>query len=443
MLLLPVRLLDQEPRALRMLQDAYRHVLVDEVQDTCRLQYGLLRRIADVHRNLALVGDPLQSVYSFRGADPSLLEAFSHDYPDARVYVLDENHRSTATIVALANAIAEPLAARHASWTSNPQGPVARLYRARDELDEARYVAEAIVKLLNERQITAAGQAAVLFRTNIQARAMADALRARGIAIQMRADGDLFIRTEVRDLLAYLRLAHNPHDGPALARVLDTPPRRLRDIERAFRKHPVPIADLPAHAERRGGRSAKEAVEGLLKLLDELHTSTAGQKPFAVLETILERTAYAVWLASQKDGPSRLQHVEQLHSLLQHTQTPDLGTWLADMHLGEADPEPDQHAVSLLTVHAAKGREWPVVFLVGIEEGLLPHTLSHGSTEVDLYDEERRLTYVALSRCQVMLYLTYCETRRRTDGAGVGSLDMRKPSRYLRALPPNLVHVAS
>jgi len=247
-----------------------------------------------VHRNLALVGDPLQSVYSFRGADPSLLESFSRDYPDARVYVLDENHRSTATIVSLANAIAEPLATRPASWTSNPQGPVARLYRARDELDEARYVAEVIVTPLNERQITAAGQAAVLFRTNSQARAIADALRARGIAVQMRADSDLFVRTEVRDLLAYLRLAHNPQDGPALARVLDTPPRRLRDIERAFRRHPVPIADLPTHAERRGGRSAKEAMEGVLKLLDELHASAAGQKPVVVLETILERTAYAV-----------------------------------------------------------------------------------------------------------------------------------------------------
>jgi len=113
------------------------------------------------------------------------------------------------------------------------------------------------------------------------------------------------------------------------------------------------------------------------------------------------------------------------------------------MHLGEADRAPDQHAVSLLTVHAAKGREWPVVFLVGIEEGLLPHTLSPGSTEANADDEERRLTYVALSRCQVMLYLTYCETRRRTDAAGAGTLDIRKPSRYLRALPPNLVHVAS
>src|SRR5262249_2238288 len=184
-------------------------------------------------------------------------DTFALDYPDARVYVLDENHRSTATIVSLANAIAEPLATRPASWTSNPQGPVARLYRARDELDEARYVADAIVKLLAEHQISVLGQAAVLCRTNGQARALADAMRARGVAVQMRADGDLFARAEVRDLLAYLRLAHNPHDAPALARILDTPPRRLRDIERAFRKQPVPIVDLPAYAHRRGGRAGE------------------------------------------------------------------------------------------------------------------------------------------------------------------------------------------
>lgn len=366
MLLLPIRLLEQEPRALRTLQDTYRHVLVDEVQDTCRLQYGLLRRIAGAHRNLALVGDPLQSVYSFRGAEPALLDTFAVDYPDARVYVLDENHRSTGTIVSLANAIAEPLSTRPASWTSNPQGPVARLYRARDELDEARYVADAIVKLLDEHQIGALGQAAVLFRTNGQAPALADAMRARGIAVQMRADSDLFARAEVRDLLAYLRLAHNPHDAPALARILDTPPRRLRDIERAFRKHPVPIVDLPAYAQRRGGHAAKDAAIELLQMLEEVHAAADGLKPVAVLETILGRTKYAVWLAAQKDG-----------------------------------------------------------------------------TDVDSDEEERRLTYVALSRCQVMLYLTYCEARRRTGGAQAGALDLRKPSRYLRALPPSLVHVAS
>jgi len=218
MLVLPLSLFDADPRALGMLQDAYRHVLVDEVQDTCRVQYSLLQRLVERHRNLALVGDPVQSVYSFRGADPSLLQAFPRDYPDARVFVLDENHRSTSTIVSLDNAIAAPLAARSASWTSNPPGPAARVYSADDEQDEARYVAEEVGRLLDTGELLKPGQVGVLFRTNAQARALADALRGHGVPVQMRPDLDLFTRAEVRDVLAYLRLVHNPTDGPALAR---------------------------------------------------------------------------------------------------------------------------------------------------------------------------------------------------------------------------------
>jgi len=252
MLLLPLQLVEAEPRALRTLQDAYRQVLVDEVQDTCARQYSLLQQLVEQHRNLALVGDPLQSVYSFRGADPTLLLAFPRDYPEARVFVLDQNHRSTATVVALANAIAAPLANRPDSWTSNPAGPVARIYRADDEADEARFVADEIERLLKSGEISAPGQAAVLFRTNAQACALADTLRARGIPVQLRAEADLFNRAEIRDLLAYMRLVHNPGDAPALARILDTPARRLRSVERAFRRRPVPVADLGLRPKARG-----------------------------------------------------------------------------------------------------------------------------------------------------------------------------------------------
>jgi DNA helicase II / ATP-dependent DNA helicase PcrA len=444
MLLLPGRLFEVEPPALRTLQDAYRYVLVDETQDTCGVQYGLLKQLVERHHNLALVGDPMQSVYSFRGADPTLLQGFTRDYPEARVFVLDENHRSTATIVALANAIAAPLASRPASWTSNPSGPAARLYRADDVLDESRFVADEVARLLRTGEIAQPGQAAVLFRTNTQARALADALRGRGIPVQLRVEVDLFARAEIRDLLAYLRLAHNPGDGPALARILDTPPRRLRAVERAFRRRPVPVAELPGYAQRRGGQATRAAVEALFTLLTDLHTASQDLPPVRVLEAVLQRTGYTAWLVGQADGPARLQHVEHLHALLEHSTAPDLATWLADLHLGEADPEPDQHAVALLTVHRSKGREWPVVFVVGTEEGLLPHVRPQGPGEPEPDDaEERRLTYVALSRCQVQLYLTYCRTRRPMIGGEPGRPEPRRPSRYLRELPPDLVERAA
>ncbi len=444
MLLLPLRLFEAEPRALRTLQDAYRHVLVDEVQDTCRVQYTLLQQLVARHHNLALVGDPLQSIYSFRGADPSLLEAFPEDYPEAHVFVLDENHRSTATIVTLANAVAAPLAGRPASWTAHPAGPAARLYRAEDESDEARFVACEIARLLQTGELAQPAQAAVLFRTNAQARALADAVRSRGLRVGVRPEADLLARAEVRDLLAYLRLAHNPGDGPALARILDTPPRRLRLVERALRRQPVPAVELPTYAQKRAGAPARQAVEALLAQLADLHVAAQDLRPVQVLEAVLDRTGYTVWLASQRDGPARLQHVESLHRLLQHAAAPDLATWLADLHLGEAEPEADQQAVALLTVHGAKGGEWPVVFVCGLEEGLIPHVRPSVRNEPEVDDsEERRLTYVALSRCQVLLYLTYCRTRRPIADKETGQPEPRRPSRYLHALPAELVERAA
>jgi len=301
-------------------------------------------------------------------------------------------------------------------------------------------VAEEVARLLRAGDITRPGQVAVLFRTNAQARLLAVALRAHGIPVQLRADVDLFARAEIRDLLAYLRLAHNPADAPALARVLDTPPRRLRAVERAFRRRPVPIAELPAYAHKRGGPPAREATEAFLALLADLHAATRDMPPVRVLEAVLEHTSYAVWLATQQDGPTRLQHLEQLHALLEHATAPDLATWLADLHLGEAEPAPDQHAVALLTVHRAKGGEWPVVFVAGVEEGLLPHVRPARSGEAEPDDaEERRLVYVALSRCQVQLYLTCCRTRRPLVDGEPGRPEPRRPSRYLRALPAELV----
>jgi len=204
------------------------------------------------------------------------------------------------------------------------------------------------------------------------------------------------------------------------------------------------VAELAHYAQKRGGPPAREAVDTLLALLTDLHGSADNQSPVHVLETVLESTGYAVWLAAQRDGPARMENVEQLHALLEHTAAPDLATWLADLHLGDSDPLPNDDAVSLLTVHASKGKEWPVVFVVGVEEGLLPHLRPSARGEAEADDsEERRLTYVAVSRCQVQLYLTYCRSRRPIIGGQPGRPEPRRPSRYLRALPGPLVDPAA
>ncbi len=440
MLTMPLHLFGIQPRALRVIQDTYRFVLADEFQDTCATQFRLLRQIVERHHNLAVVGDPRQTVYTWRGADPSLLLEFARVYPDARIFPLDQNHRSTGVIVALGNALAAPLQYGGASWTSNVQGPRARLYGAIDEVDEAQFVAHEIQWLLGSGAIDHPGQVAILFRTNVQARALVLTLRTAGLPFRVRADADLFGQPEVRDVVAYLRLAHCPSDGPALARVINVPPRRLRAVEQALRKRPVPIAELPLWAQKRGGPPARQAVEQLIALVENLHQATGDCRPVLALEAVLDRTEYAVWLADQENGRARLTRLEELRAVMETSAAPDLATWLTDLHIGDVDGPPDAKAVALSTIHSAKGGEWPVVFVVGLEDGLLPHLRPGRMAEgTPGEDEERRLAYVAISRTQVLLYLVYCRTRRLSPGGAPARLEPRRPSRFLHTLPAHLI----
>lgn len=441
MLTLPLDLLEANARALHMLQDAYRWILVDEYQDCCRLQASLLQQLTSRHHNLTVVGDPFQSIYRFRGADPRLLVEFPDAFAGAQVLVLEQNYRSTRTVVALANSLVAPLGERPASWTANPAGPPARVYAANSDADEAHFVAAEVARLLKAGELATPGQAAVLFRTNAQARELANAFRTRGIPVRMRAELDLLACAEVKDLVAYLRLAHSPIDIPALARVLNTPPRRLRSIERAFRTQPVPIDQLPECASKRGGAAARAAVEKFIALLEEIHSLGMSMRPEKVLDLVLDRTGFVEWMAGQANRRTHLEHVQALRDLLAASGAPDLGTWLADLHLGEVEAGPsDSAAVQLLTIHGSKGREWPVVFITGCEEGLLPfgRTATDGGEQGDR-DEERRLAYVALSRSQVLVYLTWCRTRLKDADGAEPRRELRQPSRFVRALPPELL----
>jgi DNA helicase-2/ATP-dependent DNA helicase PcrA len=259
-----------------------------------------------------VVGDPFQSIYRFRGADPRLLVEFPRAFEGAQVLVLEQNYRSTRTVVALANALVAPLAERPASWTANPAGPPARVYAAVDDADEARFVSAEVARLLRAGDLAVPGQAAVLFRTNAQARALALAFRTRGIPMRLRTELDLLACAEVKDLLAYLRLAHSPGDSRALARILNTPPRRLRSIEHAFRSQPVPVDELPAWAIKCGGTAARTAVEKLMALLNEIHALAATVRPEAVLDLVLERTGYGAWMGGQANRRGHLEHVQAL-----------------------------------------------------------------------------------------------------------------------------------
>jgi DNA helicase-2/ATP-dependent DNA helicase PcrA len=438
MLAQPLRLFAERPAALRVLQDTYRHVLCDEFQDVCAAQYRLLQLLAERRRNLVVVGDPLQTLYEWRGADSRLLLAFERDFPEARVVRLDQNFRATGRLVDLANALGAPLPYGRRLWTDNPPGEPARLHVAADEQAEAAFVAAEIARLCAEGEVDGPGEVAVLYRTNAQAHRLALALRKRRLPYRVRGPGDLFARREVRDAVAYLRLAHCPDDAAALARIVNVPPRRLSRLAETLHASPVPVRELPALA-RSYGAAAVASAEALVALIAELHACSTDWPPAALLDLALDQSGYGAWLRGQPAGAARLAGLAALRALAAHAEGA-LSAWLAELQLGEDVAPGDAEGVVLTTIHGAKGGEWRVVFVAGLEEGLLPHAraLLHDAPAGEGVEAERRVAYVAVTRPREGLYLLCCRTRRR----GARS-EPRRPSRFLRGLPLDHVERAA
>ncbi len=440
MLALPLRLFSARPAALRLYQDSYRHVLSDEFQDVSAAQFALLRSLAERHRNLVVVGDPRQTLYGWRGADVRFLQDFQRDFPEAQILGLDHNFRSTGRIVDLANALGEAMEYSRPLWTDNPEGEVALFYVAQDEQAEAAFVAAEIRCLQEEQRIDHPGEVAVLYRTNQQAHELILALKAQRLPYRVLGCGDLFALREVRDVIAYLRLAYNPNDVAALARIANVPPRRLGRLAERLRARPMRPDDLLTLA-RGYGPTATDSASSLLALIDDLHGRSLELTPAQMLDLVLERSRYATWLAAQPDTSTRLAHVATLRTLAERAEG-GLGTWLVDLQLGEdVAPGPDDAGkVLLTTIHGAKGGEWRVVFVVGVEEGLLPHprALLLKGTECTGLREELRVAYVAITRPRERLYLTCCRTRRLGERS-----ELRRPSRFFRGLPAHLIQRAA
>lgn len=432
MLALPLQLFEMRPHALRLYQDAYRHILSDEYQDVCAAQYALLRRLAERHRNLVVVGDPCQTLFGWRGAGAGFLRGFQRDFPEAHLLSLSQNFRSTGRIVDLANALGATLVHGRKLWTDNPPGQRALLYAAPDERGEAVFVAAEIERLCVQQDVSHLGEVAILYRTNRQAHEIALALRAQGLRYRVRGSGDLFGRREARDAVAYLRLAHNPADAPALARIVNVPPRRLGRLAELLRGHSIALSELAAAASRFGPAAAANA-KALAGLIDDLHAKSAGLDVLTLLDLALERSGYRAWLTNQPDGPARLGALATLREAAARAEG-DLGAWLAELQLGEdmAEAPDDAQRVVLTTIHGAKGGEWRVVFVIGVEEGLLPHSRSLATAHNDSagVEEELRVAYVAVTRPRERLYLTYCSARRHGE-----QLVPRQASRFLRTLP--------
>ncbi len=436
-------------------QHRYSHLLVDEFQDTNRAQYELISHLAAAQRNIFVVGDEDQSIYSWRGADYRNVLRFREAYPDARVFLLEQNYRSTQKILDAAHAVIAHNVQRTEKklWTENVAGTPIHLYEAYDEREEAEYVAANIDRTVSRGEAKY-GDCAVMYRTNAQSRAVEDAfLRAR-IPYRLVGGVRFFQRKEVKDALAYLRVIYNSDDDESLRRIINLPPRGIGEKTldglaswAAQQGLSMPRALLRMNEMAGAEQESRLPISGrarhlLLKVADLLATLVEARADLPLpdlLTLILEKSGYAAYLQDgTEEGEERLGNVRELvAATVRYGELPietALPTFLEEVALfADADELPERSdVVTLLTLHTAKGLEFDTVFMIGMEEGSSPHSRSIGDPEA--MEEERRLCYVGITRAKRQLHLV--RTVRRTV---FGSTDQREPSRFLLDIPPSLV----
>ncbi len=448
LLLWAVRLLSENEAVRLRYARRFEHILVDEFQDTNLAQYRLLKLLASHHRNLFVVGDVDQSIYSWRGADYRNVLRFEEDFPDARVILLEQNYRSTQTILDAATAVIAPLQYKHRKqlFTHRGRGPKITIRRTYNDREEAGYVVQSIAHLVATGQARP-GEIAVMYRTNAQSRLLEEAFLQAGLPYRLVGAQRFYGRREIKDLVAYLRLAHNPADETSLLRVINTPPRgigaktvqALRTVAANRRRSPgevlLDLAADPQAYETVFTARQRKVLLAFAQALSHWHATAPELAPLQLLDRILTEVGYQAYLNDgTEEGQSRWENVQELRRLAADYRDRGLEAFLEDLALiSDQDTlRGDEDAPTLLTLHAAKGLEFRVVFIVGLVEGLLPHIRSFDDPEA--MAEERRLFYVGITRAKDRLYLTYPETR-----TGYGMAEPVDPSRFLEDIPPDLV----
>jgi len=450
LLLHPLRLFREHPDRLRAYQAKFSFILVDEFQDTNRAQYELIRLLG-AHGNVCVVGDDDQSIYGWRGADVRNMQEFLKDFPGARLVRLEENYRSTQVVLDAANGVIAENSGRIGKTltTRRRGGEQVTLLAAADERDEAEWVVREL-----ERRSAAGDWAytdmAVLYRTNSQSRALEEGFRRAGIPYRLIGAISFYERREVKDLLAYLRLITNPADDEAFLRAVGVPKRGLGETSLSILQRTAIQWGRPLLATARGAEgitdlrpNVRQAFRAFAALIDGV-AQRAGQLPPAdVLEQVIEAIDYEAMLhAEGPEGEDRWENVRELVAsaanwsevVAEGADGTPLERFLAEAALlSSADTTVgSEEGVTLMTLHTAKGLEWPVVVLTGLENGLFP--LARAEEQPDGLEEERRLCYVGLTRAKDKLYLTWARARRRG-----GELRPGMPSRFLRSLPPGIV----
>ncbi len=462
LLMVTVELFGAFPEVLAHYQERFRYVLVDEYQDTNHAQYVLVSRLTATHRNLCVVGDGDQSIYRFRGADIRNILEFERDYPDARIVVLDQNYRSTETILEAANALIanNPRRRPKRLWSERGRGdPIVR-FEAEDEHDEAGFVADEVDRLRDAGYDLS--DIAVFYRTNAQSRVIEDVLVRRGIPYVVVGSVKFYDRKEIKDVLAYLRAVVNPDDQVAIKRIINEPRRGIGDTT---------IAHLDRFAERMRFSEAlarADEVPGLgaraVARIAEFNEIMAGIRRRvesdgveAGVAAVLTDTGYLANLEAERtiEALGRIENLRELQSVAAEFEQANVGALVGDEAWDDMDNlrrlelflesvtltndvddlDEGAGAVTLMTIHNAKGLEFPVVFMVGLEDGVFPHVRTLGDPEE--LEEERRLAYVGITRAQERLYLTSAWSRMLW-----GSSSYNPPSRFLKEIPDHLMETA-
>lgn len=449
LLFLAVRLLQENEEVREKYQSRFQYILVDEYQDTNHAQYALTKILATRWRNICVVGDADQSIYAWRGADIRNIIDFTRDYPDAASIKLEQNYRSTKTILHAANAVIDNNESRPKKtlWTENPTGNKIIHYQAQTEHDEADYIAGVIY---NRHEISHEpyGDMAILFRTNAQSRVLEEKLMRYAIPYTMVGGTKFYDRKEIKDVLAYLRLLYNPEDSLSLTRIINVP---KRNIGATTMEHVAAYAEaqgislfeaLSSTDEIPVTKRAKASLENFAAMIFDLLNDIEGKDVLSLIETVIKQTGYGDMLDKEAEhdpqGESRKENVGEFLSVakdyMDSNPEGNLQDFLENVALVSDvdDFESSDSKVTLMTLHAAKGLEFPVVFLTGLDEGLFPH--SRTLMDPAQVEEERRLAYVGITRAERQLYVTNAVTRTM-----YGRISAYMPSRFLAEIPPQFM----
>jgi DNA helicase-2/ATP-dependent DNA helicase PcrA len=453
LLMKTVQLFQDHPQILSRYQSRYVHILVDEFQDTNIVQYMLMKHLAGKYRNLCVVGDPDQSIYSWRFADLRNILSFEKDYPEAKVVFLEQNYRSTKTILDVASDIISVNMQRKPKklWTENEDGTSVIVIESYNAEEEAQSVVNEIEKLADQEQISLK-DCAVMYRVNAQSRALEETFLRYGVPYRLVGGTRFYQRREVKDIIAYLRLIHNPQDNFSLTRIINVPVRgigqrtlsHLQDWAKAHETSLFEALKQVSHnviaSEVKQSLPSRiiQALAGFDAAVAELIVRSRELNLSGLLDEILEHTRYREYILNKEDGEERWENIMELKSVASEYDELDpqeaLAAFLEKVSLVSDIDELDEKAdaVTLITLHQAKGLEFPAVFIVGLEEGILPHRRSFNDPEE--MEEERRLCYVGITRAKKRLYLLRSYRRSLFGGSTANP-----PSRFLQDISPHLI----